>query len=67
MTPTPAMDEDMWWITGDFMMLSNFLASRMPEFMVKSSRTKATRMTANPIRKWGKRTQTRTILGNNFL
>ena len=51
MTTTPAMEEEMWWITGDFMMLSNFFASSTPEFIVKSSRTNAIRMKANPIRK----------------
>ena len=34
MIVTPAMVEVMWWITGDFIMLSNFFVSRIPEFMV---------------------------------
>lgn len=51
MMVTPDMEEVMWWMTGDFSMLSSFLASRMPEFMVKSSSRKSRKMITKPTRK----------------
>ena len=55
---TPDIEDDMWWMTGDFIRLSSFFDSRTPLFIMRSSRTNKIAMKKNPIAKYGYRTHT---------
>ena len=50
---TPDIEDDMWWMTGDFIKLSSFLDSRTPVFIIRSRRTKKIAMKRNPMAKYG--------------
>ncbi len=61
MTATPAMAEERWCSTGDFVMFSSFLVQTTPRFMKWSIEKKPRRIRRRGGMNQGYRTQTKVI------